>query len=68
MPKSPHEIALWLLDRLDEPSTWQGVAAIATLSGSRWALNFNWDLCSAVAIVIHAVFLMLTPDKKGSTE
>lgn len=68
MPQHLRTVAAWLLDRLDEPSTWQGIATIATLTGSHWALNFNWDLCSAGAIVVHAVFLAFTPERKGSSE
>jgi hypothetical protein len=51
----------WLLDRLKEPSTWQGLVTIATAAG----IQVNPDVALHVATVGASIFGMINVVKKG---
>lgn len=49
----------WFLDRLAEPTTWQGIAFIATLIGSR-ANNIDWGTGAAFGGLLSAFLKIIT--------
>ena len=51
----------WLLERLREPSTWQGLVTIATAAG----VQVNPDVALHVATVGAGVFGLINVVKKG---
>lgn len=52
-----------LAARAAEPGTWQGVAFMLTLCGSRYAA-LDWGQCAALGATASAVLKILFPDMK----
>lgn len=55
------KIAAYLAARASEASTWQGVAFILTLAGSRYA-NMDWGQCAALGATLSGIIKILFPD------
>lgn len=55
-------VVWYILDRLDEPSTWQAVGFIAGFCGSRWGANIDAGGAAAVGGFISAAIKGLLPD------
>jgi hypothetical protein len=52
--------------RIVEPSTWQGVAFLLTLLGSKYA-NLDWGQAASAGAAVSAILKIIFPDKKDST-
>lgn len=56
----------YFLDRLGEPSTWQGIGFIVALFGGRFGAQLDWGQAAGLGGAISAAVKMLLPDaKKG---
>ena len=51
----------YIQDRLLEPSTYQGMAFLLTLAGSRYA-NLNWGEATSIGAGISAILKILLKD------
>jgi hypothetical protein len=73
VPRSLHkmtkleQIAVYASARLAEQSTWQGIAFIAALFGSRYA-NLPWGQCAALGASLSAVMKIVFPDSVKPAE
>lgn len=56
------QITMYLIDRLTEPSTWQGVGFIVALSGCKLGLGLDWGQATGIGGSISAVIKMCLPD------
>ena len=52
----------WLLDRASEPSTWQGIAALATVAGVQLAPEIQHNVIS-VGISIFGLINIIKKDR-----
>lgn len=59
---------LFILDRLGEASTWQGVGFILSASGAKWAANLDWGSAAFVGAMVSAFIKTVFPDKLGIGE
>ena len=60
-----YRIVSYLLDRLAEQSTWQGIGfLIGAFGGQRFA-NLDWGQAALVGGGVSALLKMLLPDPKG---
>lgn len=53
----------YLIARLSEPSTWQGIGFVLTLAGCRWAAEMDWGQAAGLGGIVSAVVKMVFPDK-----
>jgi hypothetical protein len=63
MKQKTREALDFLLARLSEPSTWQGIGFIAGMFGSRFA-GMDWGQAAGLGGLISAVIKMFTADSK----
>lgn len=56
------EVKDFLVDRLKENSTWQGIAFILTITGSHYAANFDIASATAFGATVSALIKILLPD------
>lgn len=59
------KIIAYLGARLAEPSTWQGIAFLASLFGAKYA-QLNWGQAASIGATISAVIKILIPDPPAS--
>lgn len=52
----------YVLDRMDEASTWQGLGFLAGLLGAHWAANLDWGGAAALGGTISAGVKAVFPD------
>lgn len=52
----------YTLDRLGEPSTWQGIGFIVGLTGSKFGLGLDWGQAAGLGGSISALIKMSLPD------
>jgi hypothetical protein len=60
------KIVHYFLDRLKEPSTWQGIGFVVALTGSRFGLGLDWGQAAGLGGAISAAIKMLLPDVKNA--
>lgn len=48
--------------RLSEQSTWQGIAFIVALSGSKFGAGMDWGQAAGIGGLVSAVLKMAFPD------
>lgn len=48
--------------RLSEPSTWQGIGFLVTLTGAKYGANLDWGQAAGLGGLISAVLKMIFPD------
>ena len=53
----------YLVDRLGEASTWQGIGFIVALAGGKLAAGLDWGAAAALGGVISGAIKTLFPDK-----
>jgi hypothetical protein len=58
------ELKDYVLDRLDEPSTWQGIGFLVALTGSKAGLGLDWGLAAGIGGILSALIKVIFPDKK----
>ena len=56
----------YVLDRLGEASTWQGIGFIVTLCGAKYGANVDWGQAAGLGGMVSAGLKMLLPDQ-GAT-
>jgi hypothetical protein len=54
----------YALDRLGEPSTWQGIGFVVALTGSHVGLGLDWGQAAGLGGAISAAIKMCLPDAK----
>lgn len=54
----------YALDRLNEPSTWQGIGFVVALTGSKVGLGLDWGQAAGLGGTISAAIKMMLPDSK----
>jgi hypothetical protein len=54
----------YLLDRLAERSTWEGVGFLVGLTGSRFGQGLDWGLAAGIGGTISAMIKAFFPDTK----
>ena len=52
----------YVADRLKEPSTWQGIGFVVTLTGSKIGFGADWGLAAGLGGILSAVIKMVFPD------
>lgn len=52
----------YILDRLGESSTWQGLGFLAAVCGARWAANLDWGGAAALGGAVSAAIKTFFPD------
>jgi hypothetical protein len=52
----------YILDRLGEPSTWQGVGFIIGLCGGKFSAGLDWGQAAGLGGTVSALIKMLIPD------
>lgn len=57
----------YILDRLGEQSTWQGVGFVVALTGSKLGLGMEWGQAASLGGLISAVIKMMLPDPQKDT-
>ena len=57
-----NNIKQFLIDRLSESSTWQGLAFILTIVGSHYGANFGIAGATAAGGLVSATIKILFPD------
>jgi len=58
------QVLFYILDRMGESSTWQGIGALAVLTGAKGATDMDWGSAAALGIVVSGVIKILFPDNK----
>lgn len=58
------EMKAYLLDRLNEASTWQGIGFIVALTGSKIGIGLDWGQAAGLGGIISAAIKMMFPDSK----
>ena len=58
----------YVIDRLDEASTWQGVGFLFVLFGAKWAADLDWGQAAGLGGIISAAIKLIFPDKKPAVE
>jgi hypothetical protein len=53
----------YLVARLSEPSTWQGIGFVLTLAGAKWAANLDWGQAAGLGGIVSALMKMVFPDQ-----
>jgi hypothetical protein len=54
----------YIAQRIAEPGTWQGIAFLLALGGSRYA-NLDWGQCAALGASVSGVLKIVLPDSKN---
>lgn len=52
--------------RLSEPSTWQGISFIATVSGAKWAAGLDWSQAVGLGSLFSALLKIVFADPAKS--
>jgi hypothetical protein len=53
----------YLVARLSEPSTWQGIGFLLTLTGAKWAANLDWGQAAGLGGIASAFIKIAFPDE-----
>jgi len=54
----------YLLTRLGEASTWQGIATMVAITGCKVGYGMDWGQLAAIGAIVSATIKMLFPDTK----
>lgn len=54
----------YAVDRLKEPSTWQGIGFVVALTGCKFGAGMDWGQAAGIGGLISAVLKMFVPDQK----
>lgn len=57
--------ANFILDRMKEASTWQGIGFVVALTGSKFGVGMDWGQAAAVGGLISAFLKAVIPDALG---
>ena len=55
----------YVIARLSEPSTWQGISFLFALFGSKFGAGLDWGQAAGLGGIISAALKMIVPDKKS---
>ena len=64
MKEKIEQVVQYGLDRLSEPSTWQGIGFVVSLTGSKIGLGMDWGQAAGLGGVVSAMIKMFLPDAK----
>ncbi len=53
-----------IIELMAQPSTWQGIAFLLTLTGSRFAADFDWGEAAALGGTVSALLKTVISDVK----
>jgi hypothetical protein len=53
----------YLVARLSEQSTWQGIGFVLTLAGAKWAANLDWGQAAGLGGIVSALMKIVFPDQ-----
>ena len=53
----------YVLARLSEPSTWQGIGFLVALTGSKIGLGLDWGAAAGLGGIISAAIKVIFPDR-----
>jgi hypothetical protein len=53
----------YIVDRLGEASTWQGLGFFAALVGAKWGAELDWGAAAAAGGVVSGLLKAVFPDK-----
>lgn len=59
-------IKLYMLERLGEASTWQGIATVVAMFGCKIGYGMDWGPLAAIGAMVSASIKMMFPDTKAS--
>jgi hypothetical protein len=65
--KKLQAIIKFIIDRLGESSTWQGLGFIATLAGAKWGVDMDWGAAAAAGGFVSGMLKVIFPDKLKKT-
>lgn len=68
MQAKTRRILRYLLDRLGEQSTWQGIGFVVGLIGGRALAELDWGQAAGLGGTISAAIKMMLPDEAGAAE
>lgn len=63
MREKTRKIIAYILDRLGEASTWQGIGFMVVASGSKFGMGLDWGAAAALGGALSAVIKMVMADK-----
>lgn len=58
------QLKIYLLARLGEASTWQGIATVVAILGCRVGYGMDWGPLAAIGAMVSATIKMFFPDTK----
>jgi len=53
----------YVLERLSEPSTWQGIGFVVALTGCKVGYGMDWGQAAGLGGILSAAIKMIFPDK-----
>lgn len=59
-----NKVLQYLLDRLGEASTWQGIGFVVALTGSKLGLGLDWGQAAGLGGAVSACIKMFIPDRE----
>lgn len=57
------ELKQYILSRLEETSTWQGIGFLVSLTGCKLGMGMDWGQAAGLGGIISAVIKAAFPDK-----
>ncbi|MBV8633031.1 MAG: hypothetical protein JO002_00935 [Burkholderiaceae bacterium] len=61
------QLLAYLAERAAEPGTWQGIAFVLTLAGSKYA-ELDWGRCATLGGIASAAIKIIFPDAQPPKE
>lgn len=62
MGEKINRLRAYVLDRMGEASTWQGIGFLVSLFGVKWATSLDWGAAAALGGTISAGIKAVFPD------
>ena len=57
-------LRFYILDRLAESSTWQGIGFVIALTGCKAGADLDWGLAAGLGGMVSAIIKIFFPDKR----
>ena len=64
MREKLRKVGYYTLERMKEPSTWQGIGFLVALTGSKLGYGLDWGQAAALGGLISAAIKMMLSDGK----
>jgi len=62
------ELKEYVIARLTEASTWQGIGFLVALTGCKAGLGLDWGQAAGLGGILSAVLKMMFPDARPESE